>query len=95
MRVICINAAPSRTMIIPPFKEGEILNISDLNDVERMKMYIVYGITDCDNVCIVEEYRYDTDGSTACWMKSRFVPISDIDETEFVRDSKPEESYAF
>lgn len=78
MRVICIDDRPGiETGETPPFKSGDILNAMQS---------VTYK--DCYNI---SEHLFSEDGkSLKSWLKSRFIPLSSIDETEFERNYNKE-----
>lgn len=72
MKVTCIDDSPGvNTGQKPPFKFGEILTAYSINSFAVQ----------------ILEYPYSlVTGNQKSWNKSRFVPLSDIDETEFERN---------
>lgn len=79
MKAIVINASPSPSGNKPPFKEGEIVTVSQCD-------------TYPDNYDVLE-YSFTPDGKLGSWGKFRFIPVSEIDETEFERSYKIEKSF--
>lgn len=71
MEVMCINDS-GFTIILRHPKCGEIVDVID--SIEHKESYIVSG------------YEIDIDGSRCYFKKHRFVPLSDIDEKELVKE---------
>ena len=78
MKAICIDDKPNKeSNVVPPFRFGEELDIEP-------------GRT--DEYCKVLQYpeTYHKGFWIVKWMRSRFAPLSDIDETELIRERKTE-----
>jgi hypothetical protein len=75
MRVICVN-----DKVVNPFcnypKFGEVVNVSQC-DVR-------------DDHYDVQEYPLDINGNPQSIAKYRFIPLSDIDETELIKERELE-----
>lgn len=73
MKVICIDtSAGTNTGAIPPFKEMELLTLGPCPF--------------SDSACYVIEYPNDINGLIKYWYRYRFIPLSDIDETELIKE---------
>jgi len=77
MKVLCIEGTPSHPLV-RPLPEGCVLIASQCP---------VY-----ENNYDIEGHEYMTDGKPVSHHKRRFIPVSDIDETELVNTK--EEVYA-
>jgi len=76
--VICIDDKPNKeTNVVPPFRFGEELDIEPGRRDECCKV-LQYPET-CHRGFFIDE-----------WRRSRFAPLSDIDETEMIRERKTE-----
>jgi len=72
MKVICIDASKGvKTGEMPTFKEGDVLTV--MQDPDYPNSYRIL------------EYLYNSSGTFQGWLKKRFVPLSDIDEIELVK----------
>ena len=76
MKVICIdeNFISSKHMKKPSIhpKEGEICTVVEVSD---------------DGFYMLSEYlSTDLDTKVAMWVCSKFIPLSDIDETDLVKE---------
>lgn len=69
MKVICINGVPKHQLALP-IPEGVPLEADQC-----------YRYSDC---YIIEGYEYAKNGAPVSHTKCRFIPLSDIDETELV-----------
>jgi hypothetical protein len=74
MKVICIDASNQQNDGTPNVIEGDI--------------YTVIGETDTCEAYILEELKrgLHQDGTECGYCKKRFIPTSEIDETEFERN---------
>ncbi len=78
MKVICIDDKPNKeSNVVPPFCFGEELDIEPGRTDECCKV-LQYPET-CHRGFFIDE-----------WLRSRFAPLSDIDETEMIRERKTE-----
>lgn len=95
IKVICIDASPGKAFS-PIFKEGDKLTASEVKDYNKEYYYALMSIgLNPDDSYIIEEYPFGPPnigkGNSLCaWAKSRFAPISEIDETEFERNYQKE-----
>lgn len=72
MKVICIDASIGKlTGDVPSFKEGDVLTAVQ---------------SGWPHSYIILEYEYYKYPIKKSWKKYRFIPLSEIDETEFVRE---------
>ncbi len=73
MKVICIDVSPGlSSKQLPPFKIGEIL--------------IAYQSKVFPENFNIGKYLYDDNGLLQSWGKYRFIPLSNIDETELLKE---------
>lgn len=84
-KVIVIDSHCCEGAEAPPFKDGETVHISEVPKWIAIHMIIFKGFNP-ENWCVVDEYPLCSEGWIATWKKSRFVPVSDIDEKEFIRE---------
>lgn len=70
MKVMCIDAE------LAPFKEGDIVTIKPSNLIHSSGQLQVE----------VLEYPENIRGKLTVWLRRRFIPLSDIDETELVKE---------
>lgn len=75
MKVMCIDDKPGQYSRCP-FKVGEIVTVKQCPAFE--------------NNYDVIEYPSTPDGQLCSWSKTRFIPLSDIDETELVKERELE-----
>jgi hypothetical protein len=70
MKAMCIDAE------LAPFKEGDIVTIEPSNLIHSSGQLQVE----------VLEYPENIRGERTVWLRRRFIPLSDIDETELVKE---------
>lgn len=71
MKVICIDGKRKHVLTTYDLPEGIPL---DVYDSDQNGYYIVKG------------YEIDVDGILTYWNKNRFIPLSEIDETELIKE---------
>lgn len=76
-RVVCIDASKgNKSGCTPSFKEGDILHCID----RKLNHCIVFEYPICN--CPIHNGRT----VRKIWRKDRFIPLSNIDETEIVKN---------
>lgn len=82
MRVICIDDKPGVGNEVPPFKFGDIVNAEEVPSIVAQHLIhpeLFYAISE-----------YSCFPIFCVWFRKRFIPISEIDETEMERNYKKE-----